>query len=290
MKTFKVLFAAGFLSFSSFAGAIPYNGAVTAGTAGSGRGSVEATDSPFLNPATLPFVRGYNFMSSYSASSSSTSEGASGTTDLSLSLLDNMKDTVVPTAISYVQGMVRPPDQSRIFSKDIRLAFGQRVSKRFSVGLAGHYKNDRTDFDSYNQGNLTLAGAVALTDNLALGVVGDDLLPAPKSVPEGFKLGTTTSFGLSHNHKRLIRTKLDLVSAPGNNFGKPTVSGGVETYMNKWLILRVGVARNLLKEANLFAGGLGFQGPKFGIHYAYQNAPEDQSLNRHSVDLAIPIW
>jgi hypothetical protein len=289
MKKSILIVVCFFLSaFSSWAA--PYSGAVMAGTAGSGRASVEATDSPFLNPATLPFVKGYNFTSSYSASSSSTDEGAGGTTDLSLGLMDNMKDTVVPTALSYVQGTTTLADQSRIISKDIRLALGQRVSQRFSFGLAGHYKNDRTDFDSYGQGNLTLAGALALTDDLALGLIYDDFLPPPGSLPEAFKIRASTGIGISHNYKRVIRSKLDIVTAANNNYGKPTISGGVETYMNKWLILRVGLAHNYQKKADLFAGGIGFKGPKFGIHYAYQNAPEDQSLSRHSVDLAIPIW
>jgi len=266
-----------------------YNGAITAATAGSGRASVEATDSPYLNPATIPFVRGYNFTTSYSSATAST-VGSGGSSDLSLTLTDNMKDTVVPTSLGYTQGTVFRADQSKVTSKDVRLAFGERFSKNFSFGLAGHYKNDRTEMDSYGQTNLTLAGAMALTENISLGLVMDDILGASPSIPEDLKVRPNTGLGFSYNYKRVIRTKVDLVSGSNNNFGKPTLSGGVETFMNKWLILRIGMGRNQERSSNIFAGGLGFQGPKFGIHYAYQSTQEEQNLNRHSVDLAIPIW
>jgi hypothetical protein len=201
-----------------------------------------------------------------------------------------MKDTVVPTSLGYTQGSVFRADQSKALSKDVRIAMGERLSKNFSMGLAGHYKNDRTDFESYGQTNLTLAGVMALTENISLGLVLDDFLGASPSIPEDLKLKSNVGLGFSYNYKRVIRTKIDFVSGSNNNFGKPTLSGGVETFMNKWLIIRLGLGRNQERSSNIFAGGLGFQGPKFGVHYAYQSTQEEQNLNRHSVDLAIPIW
>lgn len=265
-----------------------YNGAVSTATAGSGRASVEVTDSSYLNPATLPFVKGYNITSSYSSAASAA--GSNQTSEMGLTIIDNTKDTIVPTSLGYNQGTVTRPDQTRASSRDIHLAFGERFSQNFSFGLAGHYKNDRTDLDSYGQTNLTLAGAMAVTENIGFGLVFDDFLPAPAEVPDDLKVRSAIGLGFSYNYKRVIRTKIDLVSAGGGSFSKPTVSGGIETFMNKWLILRVGLGRNQEKSANILAGGLGFQGPKFGINYAYQSIQEDQNRSRHSVDLAIPIW
>lgn len=274
-----------FISTQVFAA--PYLGAVSSATAGAGRASVEALDSPFLNPATLPYVRGYHFNSSFSASNSVNSTQES---NMAVTITDNMKDTILPTSLGYIQtGLVRP-DQSKVNSKDFRLAFGQRVLPKLSVGLSGHYKNDKTEFDSYGQTNLTLATALSLSDNLSLGLVYEDFLPPPSVVPEDFKLWTTTGFGLSYNYKRVIRSKLDIVSGQRNTFTRPTISGGVETFMNKWLILRVGAGRNQELKSNILAAGIGFQGPKFGIHYGYQNMKQDENSSRHSVDLAIPIW
>jgi hypothetical protein len=270
--------------FISIQGAYAINpGAISSATAGSGRASVEATESPFLNPATIPYLRGYIFTSSYNSTGTKSS-------DLTFSITDNMKETVIPTSLGYSQSTLRPTEDTLIKSQDLRIAVGEKVGNRFGAGLAVHHKNDRSEFDSYAQTNMTVAGVWAVNNSLSAGLVFDDIIGASSDIPEFLRLKSKTSMALSYNHKRVIRAKVDLISGGNNSFVKPTLVGGVETFMNRWLILRVGVGRDSEASAGILSGGIGFQGPKFGIHYAYLESRENESLTRHTVDLAIPVW
>lgn len=255
-----------------------YNGAISSSTAGSGRAAVEATDSPFLNPATLPFLRGYYFTSSFNSTSVKTS-------DLALTLTDNMKETVLPTSLGYIQHK-----EENMKSQDFRLAFGQRVFRQAAFGMAVHHRNAQYPENSHSQTNLTLAGAVGLNDNLSIGVVADDVLPSSGSIPQEIRLENQSSIGVAYNYKRVIRGKLDLLTGLNNKYSRPTVLGGVETFFNKWLVLRAGAGRDSDLEANILSAGFGFQLPKFGIHYGYLQESTKVAIIRHTVDLAIPVW
>lgn len=258
-------------------------GAISSATAGSGRGAVEASESPFLNPATISYLRGYYFTSSYNSAST---KG----TDLTLSLTDHLPDTVVPTSLGYTQSSLPLAGGGMLKTSDLRLAMGEKVSEHLGVGLAVHHKSDRTEAEYYSQNNFVLAGAVSVTDNLSFGLVFDDILGASPAIPENMRLMNRTSAGVSYNYKRVVRAKFDLISATNNSFSKPTAVGGVESFMNRWLVLRVGLGRNQETNGNIMSAGMGFQGPKFGVHYAYFQSSEDENLARHTVDLAIPVW
>jgi hypothetical protein len=260
-----------------------YNGAISAATAGTGRAAGEVSDSPFLNPSTISFLRGYFFSSSYSTAS----EFYSGYT---ISITDTLKETVIPTAAAYSQGTMKTKDGFKASSRDFRLAMAEKVGGRFALGLSGHYKNDRTDWDSFGQTNLTLGAVLAVTENLSAGLVFDDFLGPPATIPQEFRLKPTIGTGLSYNYKKVVRARLDVVSAENNTLTRPTYGAGVESFMNKWMILRLGVGHDTDKNSNIYSAGVGFRGPKFGLHYAYSSSTEDENPVRHSVDLAIPIW
>lgn len=269
-----------FVASLSFASVPSYQGAISSSTVGAGRATAEATVSPFLNPATLAFVTGYHFTTSYSTVSNVQS-------DLALTLTDALKDTILPTSLAYTQ-MTITEGSEKIQAKDVRLALAEKVGASWSVGLSGHHLTHNSLFESYAQSNLTLAMAAAINDRLSFGYILDDMLPAAKSIPEKYRLQAVSSAGISYDYKKVIRGKLDVVSAENNQFRTPSLLGGVETYLNKWLIIRVGLGYSFEKNTISSGLGMGFKGPKFGIHYAYLNQFEQQT--RHSVDLGIPFW
>ena len=283
MKKYFVLI----LIFSFQAFSQTHNGAISTATAGAGRAAVEPTDSPFLNPAALAFIRGYYFTSSYSGSTQKSNVDAQ---DFSLSLTDNLADTVMPTSLTYVQRNTSLSKSESIQTREFGLAFGGLTFSKVSLGLSGRQKHDTNLLQVYQQNNLTFGTEFAPNERVGFALVTDNFVTAPPEIPESLKLVRTSSIAFNYNYKAFVRSKIDLTSASNNNFAKPTLAGGVETYMNRWLILRVGIARNAEKEASLYAAGVGFTGPKFGVHYGYLFSPEDQSLSRHSVDLAVPVW
>lgn len=281
-KLFLSLFF--FFSFSAEA----YVGAVSAATGETGRAAVEASESPFGNPAALAYLNGYFFSAGYGVNSQHTKGGSQ---DLAVSLTDSMKDTVVPTSFSYVQDTLRPEGANEdSLGKTFKLSFGSFISQGFSFGFGVTHQEDQIPSQNFRQTNIQTGFLWAPNNNLGVALVSDNLLAAPDSVPEAYRLKQTTGLGVSYNHERFVRFKADLVSQANNAFGKPTLAAGLESYMNRWLIIRIGLQRNNEMAANLYTAGMGFTGPKFGLHYAYVNSPQNDSLNRHSVDLAVPIW
>jgi hypothetical protein len=273
-----------FLSFQTQA----YVGSVSAATGESGRAAVEASESPFGNPAGLAFLSGYYFSAGFGASR----QTAMGTAqDLAVSLTDNMKETVLPTSLSYVQRTTLPSGAAEeVFQRNFKLSFGNFLRDGLGFGLAVNHEDDRLPSEHFSQTNIQTGFLWAPNKNFGAALVFDNILPGSGGVPEAYRLKSTTAIGGSYNYKRFVRLKADLISDSGNSWSRPTLAAGMESYMNRWLVLRWGVGRNNETESNLYTAGLGFIGPKFGIHYAFQNSPQNESLTRHSVDLAVPIW
>ena len=156
--------------------------------------------------------------------------------------------------------------------------------------LESLHQEDRIGENRFAQTNVQTGSLWAPNNSLGAALVFDNLLNPSDSVPESMRLKKTVGLGASYNHKQFVRFKADLVSAAYQDFAKPTIGLGVESYMNRWLIMRIGLQRDNTEEASLYTAGMGFMGPKFGLHYAYVNSPQNESLTRHSVDLAVPIW
>lgn len=264
-----------------------YTGAVNSATAGAGSAAVEPTESPFGNPASIGFLKGYYFTAGFGT----VSQNALGSAqDLSVSLMDNMRDTVVPASLSYVQTNTKPEVGDPVLLREFRLGMGNMIKPGLAFGLGVNHHDDRLIRDRYTQTNIDMGFLMTPAKDIGGAVYFENLLSPNSGIPYEYRSHQKTTLGASYNYRRFVRFKADVISATNNSFSKPTLAAGMESYMNKWLIVRWGVQRNNEKEANGYAAGLGFIGPKFGLHYAYLNSPQDESLTRHSVDLAVPIW
>ena len=285
MKTQLISLALIGVAFGAPAGA--YIGSVSSATGRSGVAAVEVGEAPFSNAATLPFLRGYFF----SAGWGSAQQTELGTTqDLAVSLIDNMKETVVPTSLSYSQqtysGNSLPVDQHQ----ELRLGVADLVNKRYSFGLAGVYQTDRLAKETFHQLNMQLSGLMAISKNWGFAAIANNMIPAGNKVPQAYRQQQGLTLGTSYEYKDVVRFKFDVSSDSGYSWGHPLLGGGVENYLDKWVIFRIGAQRDNQVAANIYTAGIGFAGPKFSLNYAYQNSSEDQSLTRHSVDLAVPLW
>lgn len=282
---FRILFSCLLTTFSF--PVMAHTGAVSSATAGAGSAAVEASESPFGNPASIAFLKGYYFTAGFGAVNQ---KAAGSAQDLSVSLSDNMKDTVVPSALSYVQTNVRPDRGENTLQREFRLGFGNLIRPNVGFGLGVSHRDDRLQNDSHAQTNMDMGFLVNPAKDIGIAAYFENLLPPKSAIPEAYRFNQTTTLAGSYNYRRFLRVKADLISETNNSFNKPTLAAGLESYLNKWLILRWGLQRNNEKTADTYAAGIGFMGPKFALNYAYQNTPQDESLTRHSVDLAVPIW
>jgi hypothetical protein len=266
--------------------AAPYKGAVSTATGGAGAAIVESSEIPFGNPAALGHLKGYHFTSSFARAS----QGEVNDSDMAFSISDSMPDTIVPTALSYSQNNTEDSLKNQLHQKHFRLSFGNMVHDRFAFGLGIGHDQIRLANKSFSDTNLTVGTLFSNKSNIGFAVVANNILRPNQNIPEELRPSQTITVGTSALYKRLVRFRVDATARLEDQMAKPLLGAGVENYLNKFSILRVGYQRDSLLEANVYSAGLGFVLPKFGLHYGYQQSPQKELLTRHSVDLAIPIW
>lgn len=261
--------------------------AISRGTAGAGRAAVESSDVAFQNPASIAYVRGYHFTTGISRLSSPLGVDQE---ELAVLLSDNFKETVVPTALGFVQKRDLGTDEGYV-QRDIRLAVGNILYESTALGFGLTYRQERSSLLNTQQLSMVIGSMIALTKSLGLALVLENALPITTAPEAREKLTPLTGLGLSYNLGKFLRTRLDFTSDSSNSWNRPSVAVGVENYWNRWLIFRLGAARDAELEQTLTAVGFGFAGPRFGIHYAFQSVEmADGRDQRHSIDLGFPLW
>jgi hypothetical protein len=248
-----------------------YNTSVSAATGGTGRAAVQAGDANYMNAATLVHLRGRHFYSSF------------GKDEMALSFSDNTNESTMPAGIAYIsekKDLVGTED--KLEEHDFSLSLAEFAYKGFSVGVTGHYLEQKLPEDNYRQGNADLGMAFTPNGSWGFGLVVYNVLGAQKSVPEELRKKTTAGAGVNYIYQRLARFRLDVTS-------EKELMGGMESYLSRWFILRFGYLNDSEKQRQVASAGFGFDGPRFGVNYAYQGNVKESGDYRHSVDLQVPF-
>lgn len=258
-----------------------YVGSVSAATGGSGRAAIEASDSPFMNPAAVAHLTGYYFTMAYGSGGNSQADADV----MALSLTDNMRETVVPTSMAYYQSTDRTRGEEHS-QKNFRLSLANFINPQLAFGLGIVHQQDYLPQVSYSQTNMDLGVLWAPNKDIGFGAMVSNAFGPAANIPQGQKLNRQWALAGSYNYQQFMRLKADILQEEeGLSYGL-----GIENYMNRWLVFRLGYKNATAQSYHLYSGGLGFVGPRFGLHYAYQASPQGAIYERHSVDLAIPIW
>ena len=258
-------------------------GAISTATAGSGRATIEPSESPFLNPAAIAYNRGYFVTSDYGV--------MQGASEFSVGLSDNLPDTLVPAAFMYNQVNGTDPTSNQQFTtQDLHLDISNLVRRDFAAGLSIRSKSDLLFQTQYRQTNVMFGSIWVLTPNIGVALVLDNLLKPDATVPEPFRLTPSAAVGINYNYKKVIRFRFDVETASNDSLNGTSFAAGIEGHWNQWSVFRMGVRKDLETNTDEYGAGIGFSGPKFAFHYGYLMSPEQQALNRQAVDLAVPIW
>jgi hypothetical protein len=286
MKIARVFFIAAAVFFHHLT-TKAYVGAISSATGRSGTAAIEASEAPYSNSSVLPFLNGYFFSAGWGQSHQ---DQIGITQDFAVSLIDNMRETVIPTSLAYTQHTYDNDASLEDQQQQVILGLGSLATRKLSFGLAGVYQTDRLQKETLHEINLQIASLYALTKNWGLTAIANNVIPSGNKTPDPYRTEQSLTVGTCYEYKDVIRAKFDVTSDSGYTWNHSLIGGGVENYLDKWLIFRIGYQRDNQTAANIYTAGVGFAGPKFSLNYAYQNSSEDQSLTRHSVDLAIPLW
>lgn len=236
---------------------------------GTGRAAVEFADASFLNPATLVHLRGHYLLSSFTQD------------DLVFLLTDNSEESFLPASLGYVQKKSLQA-QGELFEKDITFSLAEFMTDKWAFGLTGHYLEQNLPTSSYRHINADLGILYTPRPNIGLALVFYNVFGEDQEIPREFRTQSSAAVGFNYIYRSTVRFRVDVTS-------ESLVMGGIETYVNKFIITRLGYQSDLSDHRELITGGVGFKGPRFVLNYAYQGNTQISGDYRHSVDLGIPF-
>lgn len=262
--------------FSEVLSASAIIGAVSTATGGTGRGAIEPVDGVLLNPSTVAKIKTQFFSFNYSNE------------QMAVTIADNGKDSLFPAAIAFVR-----TDINNLKTQDMALVLAYSLMPRLSLGttisLVEYLTITNSTEQKYRQTISDVGVSFALARNISLGAVAYKVLSSSAEIEKPLQKQQLFGFGGSYTFDNIVRFRFDIESAPENKFDRLTYMAGLETYLNDWMIIRLGYQNNNVVSKNFTTAGLGFSGPQFGIHYGYLTNVSNRNEDRHTVDLGVPF-
>ncbi len=275
MKKIILVFALSVFSTAAF-GALSAPGSVSMATGGSGRGATEPIDSVLLNPAMVSLLPTKFFSASYT------------TEQWGITISDNGKEALFPAALAFVRS-----DVNNFKTQQLALALSFAYKKMISIGtnisMFEYERSERLREQKYRQTTGDIGVAFSPSPVWGIGLVANKLSSSKVDVDESLQKQKTIGAGGQYTFGNFVRFRFDMESAPENKTDRLVYMGGLETFMNDWIILRLGYQNNNVVGKNFSSLGLGFSGPQFGLHYAYISNVADSSEDKHSIDLGVPF-
>lgn len=272
-------------------------GAISGGLGGTGLSSIDVGESYVLNPGTVAHLR--DAVASFGTSSYKTSNKSlsdASTSGWHLSLNENGPESAIATSIfiSKTRNTQKRPLIFTTSSNDAWLTLGNFVMPQMSAGINYHFHDTQTPLKTYQEHNFGIGFLWTPMDHMGVGMSFQNINNPPKDVPDIYTLGTTYGLGLLYIHKSFIRMRLDFTKKDHalSAYSYNETALGLETALSEWLYSRIGAARqvNELDEiTQKYSFGLGFAGPRFGIHYSFQQYQLSQLGQEHNLDLVIPL-
>lgn len=249
-------------------------GAVSVGTGGAGVASVDLVDGALINSATIPFYPQKQISFSYSSSRFS---GA---------MVDNGREALFPAAIAYEQ-------QSNDFykKKNYHLILGYAVTSTFSLGLDFHYDEFRfLNVDEIHRQTLVNAGVFwQIAPAWGLGLTHRDVALTDTNLADTIDHVAITTLGVTYSYKNMAQFRFDVEKVEKQPSDRYIFKAGLESYINEWIVTRFGYRNDNIASMNFASAGLGFVGPQFGLHYAYQVEANNTVDPLHVIDLNFPF-
>ncbi len=265
-----------FVSQNTFAAVQAQNifGAVSLATGGAGVAIVDLTDSALLNAAVIPFYSQRQVSFSYS---SSRFAGA---------MVDNGRDALFPAAIAYEQ------HSNDTYKKKLyHLILAYEFSPKFSLGLDFHYDEFRfLAIDEIHKQTLVNAGLLWQPNKTwSLGLTHRNVALTDTDLPDSVDRVTVTTLGASYVYQNLAQMRFDIETVEKQPSDRFIFKIGIESYINDWIITRFGYRNDNIASQNFGTAGVGFAGPQFGLHYAYQVEANNTVDPLHVIDLNFPF-
>ena len=265
-----IFFCSLFISINILA--IENTGAVSSATGGAGAGVLEEVDGTYLNPASIALFQKKSFAASFSKYHTN------------IHMSDNGRDAFFPAALAYTKS-----DENQIQTQSYHLVIAYAVLPNLSLGTDISLREIKleTMTDKFRQTVVSPAICYLISEAFSAGLVWKNRALADTDLVDILDQNSTVVFGLGYVYDKFAKFRGDIETAEHEKTDKMIYKFGIETYLNDWIITRIGYQNDNAHSLNFFTAGVGFAGPQFGLHYAYQSEARNIRDPLHTIDLNI---
>lgn len=252
---------------------------------GAGAAARGLSSNMLINPASLALMTTVEFDGQYRNGDLS---GGQTESFYGLSVADNTEDVFIAGGLTYLKGSKTFFDQE---SEDQfwNLSLAKRLSDRLIVGGSILFLDSEVrGLKSFKQYNGTLGAMVLLSEELIVGVVFDSFLSPDEDVPLPFRLAPSNRIGLRWTPQDFFSLRADVSRREHENPDKEgAIHLGMESFANKYNILRLGAKFDDYQKQNFVTLGWGFNGPRLRLNYSFEKPLKQSNGAMHSVDLLV---
>lgn len=258
-------------------------GSVADAMGGAGIGGPHPYESAILNPAALVEFKTKHF----GMQQSQTDVGPSlEQKQYSFFFTDAGDMTVFPGTIFYRQRTNKILDQ-KIREQHLQISGAAALTRNLSAGISGYkIKTDLMSGADYNQYNADLGTYWAAHPNLTVGAVFRGLMGSDTTVWPLSQVLPMAGSGAEYRFFDMFKLRYDInyfLEQNGDKRFRHQVGG--EVRYEFMLALRAGYSQDDRLGENRFSFGVGWDGPRLKVAYAFQKEDRKGLGDAHSVDM-----
>ncbi|MCB0394331.1 MAG: hypothetical protein KDD25_07215 [Bdellovibrionales bacterium] len=249
------------------------------GLGGAGRAAQIGSEGPLLNPANFPLNNDFHFGGIFNERELD-SQGF--VTEFGGFIVDRNPEALFPAMLSYTKKDKRL-DGLRIKETNYEVAVGKPVTGWLAIGFDLRYFQQRIGSDENTYFNGGLGALVNPAQNLTFAVVGRNIL-------NRYTLDMQPALDVAgaYMFEKVLSVMADGVFREKDNPDKKGVySLGLESYLPYDFMVRLGGRKDEYLSQNFWTAGLGWDGPKFTLNYAYERNASKDGQFAHSFDLLV---
>lgn len=275
------------ISSSGFAQAT-FNGAISGALGGAGRAGLSGSEAAILNPATLPFIKNYDFMALYKDGTLGPGRHSQA---LGLGMVDNSEEAAFPGAAHYFRTRESGRGPVPMNGELWHAAGAYLVTDQISIGVSVYrWQHKANAYPAYTQWNGALGAVWLVNPNISLAYVFENPAQPGSEVPVGLREDMRHSLGSFFRFSDIAIMRFDISRQERNNPDKRMIYMlGLETATSEFFAFRAGYKLDDMRNQRTWGMGLAFNGPRLRVDYSMERDMNQASGALHSVDLRVPF-